>query len=121
MTNVVHDWVLCKPAAFDVTITPLLNPCTFTEASVMAGSASLAAEKRKHNANDVKCSELGWKCVSLAVESYECLGLEARHHLVRLASHLATCYNLSKSQATFSLYGRLSLALVRAYVVRQPL
>ena len=42
------------------------SPLNFTEASVMAGSAALAAEQRKHNANDVKCSELGWKCVPLA-------------------------------------------------------
>ena len=42
------------------------------------------------------------------------LPIEASHHLARLASPR---YNLSKSQATFSLYdGRLSLALVRANV-----
>ena len=68
----VPDWMLGKPAAFDITVTSPLNPSTFTEASVMAGSAALAAEQWKHNANDVKCSELGWKCVPLAVESYGC-------------------------------------------------
>eukprot|EP00731_Ephydatia_muelleri_P034840 Em0081g5a len=62
-------------------------------ASVTAGSAALAAEKHKHNANDAKCSELGWKCIPLAVESY-----------------------VFGSQVTFSLYGRLNLALVRANV-----
>ena len=51
--------MLGKPAAFDITVTSPLNPSTFTEASVTAGSAALAAEQRKHNANDVKCSELG--------------------------------------------------------------
>ena len=56
----VPDWMLGKPAAFDITITSPLNPSTFTEASVTAGSAALAAEQRKHNANDEKCSELGW-------------------------------------------------------------
>ena len=61
----------------------------------MTGSAALAAEQRKHNANDVKCSELGWKCVPLAVESYGCWGTEAQH-LTRLASCLATRYNTSK-------------------------
>ena len=59
--------MLGKPAAFDITVTSPLNPSTFTEASVTAGSAALAAEQRKHNANDEKCSELGWKCVPLAV------------------------------------------------------
>ena len=108
--------MLDTPAAFDITITSLLNPNTFTEASVMVGSAALAAEQRKHNANDVKCSELGWKCVPLAVESYGCWGTEARQHLARLASCLATRYNTSKSQATSNLYRRLNLTLVRANV-----
>ena len=68
----VPDWMLGKPAAFDITITSPLNPSTSTEASVTAGSAALAAEQRKRNANDEKCSELGWKSVPLAVESYGC-------------------------------------------------
>ena len=112
----VPDWVLGKPAAFDITVTSPLSPSTFTEASVMAGSAALAAEQRKYHADDAKCSELGWKCVPLAVESYGCWGLEARQHLARLASRLATRYNQTKSQATSSLYGRLNLALVRVNV-----
>ena len=33
----VPDWVLGKPAAFDITVTSPLNPSTFTEASAMAG------------------------------------------------------------------------------------
>ena len=89
----VPDWMLGKPAAFDITITSPLNPSTFTEGSVTAGSAALAAEQRKHNANDEKCSELGWKCFPLAVESYGCWDTEARQHLARLASRLATRYN----------------------------
>ena len=35
--------------------------------------------------------------------NHACLGKEARQHLRQLASHLVTRYNLSKSQATFSL------------------
>ena len=66
----VPNWVLGKPAASDITVTSPLNTSTFTEASAMAGSAALAAEQRKHNSNDAKCSEPGWKCVPLAVESY---------------------------------------------------
>ena len=112
----VPDWMIGKPAAFDITVTSPLNPSTFTEVSVTAGSAALAAEQQKHNANDVKCSQLGWKCVPLAVESYRCWGTEARQHLAQLASRLATRYNISKSQATSSLYGRLNLTLVRANV-----
>ena len=108
--------MLGKPAAFDIIVTSLLNPSIFTEVSVTAGSAALAAEKRKRNANDEISSELGWKCISLAVESHVCWGIEARQHLAQLASCLAAHYNLSKFKATFSLYGRLNLALVRANI-----
>ena len=45
--------------------------------SVTAGAAAQATELRKHEANDVKCSELGWLCISLVVESYGAWGKEA--------------------------------------------
>ena len=67
------------------------------EAGVTSGSAALAAEVRKHNANDAKCSELGWSCIPIAVETYGCLGAEAMQMLSRLASRLATRGNCSKS------------------------
>ena len=113
---IIINLLINKPAAFDITVTYLLNPSTFTEVSVTEASAALAAEQRKHNANNGKCAELGWKCVPLAVEAYGCWGTEDRQHLARLASHLATHYNLPTSQATTSLYGGLNLALVRANV-----
>ena len=52
--------------------------------------------------------------LTLAVETYDCWGAEARLHLSRLASRLATRLNCSKSHATSALYGRLNLVLVRA-------
>ena len=76
-----------------------------------SGSAALAAEVRKHNANDAKRSELGWTCIPIAVETYGCWGAKAMQTLSRLASRLAT---RSKSHATCLLYGRLSLTLMRA-------
>ena len=57
---------------FDLTVTSLLNPSILSEAGVTAGSAALVAECRKHDLNDPKCSELGWKCTPLALESYGC-------------------------------------------------
>ena len=36
--------------------------------------AARAAEVRKHYVNDAKCTELGWICVPLAVESYGAWG-----------------------------------------------
>ena len=65
----VANWSLGKPAAFDLITSPL-NPSILSEAGVMAGSAALVAECRKHDSNDPKCSALSWKCTPLAVEPY---------------------------------------------------
>ena len=64
-------------AAYDITVTSLLNPSTILEAGVSAGTAAKAAEVRKHSKYDAKCSELGWRCIPLAVESYGAWGAEA--------------------------------------------
>ena len=101
----IPHWDLGKPAALDLTVTSTLNS---------SGSAALAAEVRKHNANDAKCSELGWSCIPIAVEAYGCWGAKAMQTLPCLASRLATRGNCSKSHATCLLYGRLSLTLMRA-------
>ena len=45
-----------------------------------------AAEARKHTANDQKSTELGWSCVTLAVESYGAWGKEAQEFFTILAS-----------------------------------
>ena len=64
-------------------VTSPLNPSILSEVGVTAGSAALVAECRKHDLNDPKCSELGWKCTPLAVETYGCWG-EARETLSRV-------------------------------------
>eukprot|EP00731_Ephydatia_muelleri_P011585 Em0006g479a len=110
----VKNWHLGKPAAFDLTITSPLNPTTLTEAGVKCGSSAQVAEVRKHAANDGKCKELGWVCIPLAVESYGCWGMEAQESFKRLAARLAIQMGCSRSQATATLYQRLSLSLVRA-------
>ena len=110
----VPRWDLGKPAALDLTVTSTLNSSTLLEAGVTCGSAALAVEVRKHNANHAKCSELGGTCIPIAVETYECCGAEALQTLSHLASRLATRGNCSKSHATCLLYGRLSLTLMQA-------
>ena len=110
----VPNWDLGKPAAFDLTVASLLNQSILNGACVTAGSSARVSEQRKHASNDVKCSELGWSCIPLAVETYGCWGAEARLHLSCLASRLAARLNCSKSHATSTLYGRLNLVLVRA-------
>ena len=57
------NWLCGKPAAFDLTVVSPLNPTFISEAGRIAGSAAVAAELRKHSANDAKCSELGWTCI----------------------------------------------------------
>eukprot|EP00731_Ephydatia_muelleri_P003120 Em0001g3120a len=66
------NWMLGKPAAFDFAVTSPLNSSTLHEASVTAGSAAHATEARKHQANDVKCAELGWVSIPVVVETYGC-------------------------------------------------
>ena len=39
----VPDWVLGKPAAFDITVTSLLNPSTFTESECDSRVSSLGS------------------------------------------------------------------------------
>eukprot|EP00731_Ephydatia_muelleri_P018057 Em0011g97a len=108
------NWLCGKPAAFDLTVVSPLNPTFISEAGRTAGSAAVAAELRKHSANDAKCSELGWTCIPLVAESYGTWGSEAVQAFSRLASYLATRTNSPKSKVVCSLYGRLNLTLVRA-------
>eukprot|EP00731_Ephydatia_muelleri_P034760 Em0075g13a len=108
------NWLCGKPAAFDLTVVSPLNPTFISEVGRTAGSAAVAAELRKHSANDAKCSELGWTCIPLVAESYGAWGSEAVQAFSRLASYLATRTNSPKSKVVCSLYGRLNLTLVRA-------
>ena len=57
----------------------------------------MAAEVRKHGVNDLKCSELGWVSIPLAVETYRCWGAEAQSTISYLASRLAIQLQCSKS------------------------
>ena len=74
----VDGWDRAKPAAFDVTVTSPLTPVTLNEASINEGAAALAAETRKHAANDARCQALGWSCIPLAVEIFGNWGREAQ-------------------------------------------
>ena len=75
----VDGWDRAKPAAFDVTVacTSPLTPVTLNEASINEGAAALAAETRKHAANDARCQALGWSYIPLAVETFGSWGREA--------------------------------------------
>ena len=66
----------------------------------------------KHNANDAKCTEVGWVCIPLAIETYSCWSGEAQGSISRLAARLALQLQCSKSKAITSIYQRLNLTLV---------
>ena len=110
----VPNWVLGKPAAFDLSVTLTLNTQIFQVASVTGGSAALAAQICKHGLNDERCRELGWACIPFVVETYKCWGTEAIQALSRLATRFSMRQGRPKSLVCNRIYGRLSLALVRA-------
>ena len=111
---VLPNGVLGRTAALDVSITSLLNPITLLEAGVSATAAAQVTEYRKHQANDPKCSELGWVCVPVVVETYGAWGKEATAIISAVASRLATSMCRPKSILMNEIYGRLNLNLVCA-------
>eukprot|EP00731_Ephydatia_muelleri_P019402 Em0012g227a len=113
----VPNWVLGKPAAFDLSVTSLLNLTTLLEVSVTTGVAALTTELRKHSSNDTKCKELDWVCVQLVVELYGAWGKEALESISQLASRLASCSSKANSVVLTELYGRLNLHLVQANAI----
>eukprot|EP00731_Ephydatia_muelleri_P010138 Em0005g724a len=108
------NWFLGRTAALDVSITSPLNPVTLLEAGVSATAAAQATEARKHQANDPKCSELGWVCVPMVVETYGAWGKEATAIISSVASRLATSTCRPKSTILHEIYGQLNLNLVCA-------
>ena len=82
---------------------------TMLEAGMYQGVSGKAAEHRKHNENDPKCAELGWRCVPLTVENYGAWGPAALKAFSQVASRLAIHDNIPKSKVVAELYGRLSL------------
>ena len=110
----VDGWNRAKPAAFDVTVTSRLTPVTLNEASINEGTTALAAETRKHAANDTRCQALGWSCIPLAVEIFGNWGREAQGVFSRLVTLLALHQGRPKSTVVREIYGHLSISLVRS-------
>ena len=110
----VRDWITGRFAAFDFTVSPPLFVASLNQACITSGFAALSAKIRKHKANDPKCSELGWVCVPLAVETYGNWGKEARDTFSCLATQLAIGSPKSKSSFVYEIYSRLNLTLARS-------
>ena len=110
----VSSWDGSASAAFDISVTSPLNSLLVVEAVMSSGVAARAAEKRKHLQNDAKCKQLGWRCIPLVVETYGAWGAEAIEVFSTVASRLAVRTNSTKPRALATLYGHLSMILVRA-------
>eukprot|EP00731_Ephydatia_muelleri_P014454 Em0008g174a len=62
----LQNWNLGRPVALDISVVSPLNPSTLAEAGATFGAVLEATESRKHQANDEKCSALGWVSTPLA-------------------------------------------------------
>ena len=105
------NWFLGRTVALDVSITSLLNPVILLEVRVSATAAAQATESRKHHANYPKCSDLGWVCVPMVIESYGAWATEAIAIISSVASRLATSMCWPQSILLNEIYGRLNLHL----------
>ena len=81
---------------------------------VTVGAVLEATERRKHQANDVKCLALGWVSTPLVVDSYGAWGNEASIFLAQIIARLAIHKSLPKAQISFELFANLSICLTRA-------
>ena len=85
------------------------------KAGVSAGTASKAAEVRKHSKYDAMCSELGWCCAPLAVGTYGAWGAEACSIFSFIAYRIAIMTSKPKSMILSSLYGKFGIILIHSY------
>ena len=108
----VPNWDLGKPAAFDLSVSSTLQSSVLLKASVMAGSAALFAENRKHNNSDKKCDDWGGPASHWWLRPAGVGELKQWQHYQRL--QVISPSNELKSKTIFSLYSRVGLTLVRA-------
>ena len=78
----IAGWDRGKHVALDITVASSLCPAILLEASHHSGAAANGAELRKLNANSSKCTELGWTCIPVAVETFGHWGREAQECFV---------------------------------------
>ena len=107
----LHNWFTGRTAALDVSITSPLHPITLLEVEGSATAATQATETRMHEFNDPKCSELGWICAPMVVETYGAWGKESIAIISSVASRHATSTWRPKSFVLNEIYGWFILNL----------
>ena len=65
------NWMIGKPAAFDLRVTTLLNSTTLNEVGARSGSAAGKGASTMPMIPSAH-AELGWICIPLVVETYGC-------------------------------------------------
>ena len=85
---------------------PSLHFAGFTTSSFAVINVSFCIIDNNNILNDVKCTELDWMCVPLAVESYDAWGVEACNAFSFLARREAIITNSPKSKVLCDLFGR---------------
>ena len=92
-------------------ITSPLIPKPLGQSSIRSGFAAELTETCKHQSNNAKCSELGWSCFPLAVETYGNWGKEAVNTFVH---RIAMYSGYARSKVTHDLYSKMNLTLTRS-------
>ena len=101
---------LSNPAAFDLKVIHPLNTDLILEASLASGNSAEVGEIGKH---DQMCARLGWICIPLVVEVYDCWGCETQECFSRLSKRLAVQVGVCETEALSQMYCKLAATLMR--------
>ena len=113
----IRRWVNGKDGAIDVTVTSPLSPSNVMCAAAEAGGALVKAYQRKIKDTEEACRLEGIVFLPFAVETLGGLHSGAIAQVRQLAAVLARCKGVEEGEVTSQLFGRLSLALMRANAV----
>ena len=113
----IRRWVNGKDGAIDVTVISPLAPSNVQCAAAKAGGALDKAHQRKVKDTAEACRLEGIVFLPFAVETLGGLHSGAVAQVRQLAAALARCKGVQEGEVTSQLFGRLSLALMRANAV----
>ena len=110
----IRRWVNGKDGAIDVTVTSPLSPSNVKCAAAEPGGALDKAYQRKVKDTAEACRLEGIVFLPFAVESLGGFHSGAVAQVRQLAAVLARCKGVEEGEVTSQIFGRLSLALMRA-------
>ena len=110
----IRRWVNGKDGAIDVTVISPLSPSNVQCAAAKAGGALDKAHQRKVKDTAEACRLEGIVFLPFAVETLGGLHSGAVAQVRQLAAALTRCKGVEEGEVTSQIFGRLSLALMRA-------